>query len=124
MLEQFPTRNESGAHVLPKENEMHEFPSNGRMISLVLLASGAFLLLINHFVGAGNGSVYLVPLFLGPMALFLGLGGVIEPKLLWSLGKFGQHLPWTYKVVGGGLQRRACCCHFCLPSSSIKCFSR
>ena len=38
-----------------------------------------------------------------PNCFFLGIGGMIEPKIVWSVGKYGKHLPVIYKLIGGAL---------------------
>jgi hypothetical protein len=60
-------------------------------------------LLFNHFMIESQGVAKLMILCLGPIALFLGIGGMVEPKIVWSVGKHGKHLPVIYKLIGGAL---------------------
>ena len=78
-------------------------PANGRLICAGMAAAAAIGLLINHFTIETQNMARLMLLCLGPLALFLGLGGMIEPKIFWSVGKHGKHLPVIYKVIGGAL---------------------
>jgi len=74
-------------------------PDNGRSFAAVLAAAGGIGMLVNHF----SSHVNLMMLALGPILLFLGIGGIIEPKILWSVGKYGKHLPIVYRSIGVGL---------------------
>ena len=78
-------------------------PPNGRLISAGMAAAAAIGLLINHFMIESQHVGRLMILCFGPIALFLGIGGMVEPKILWSVGKFGKHLPVIYKLIGGAL---------------------
>lgn len=78
---------------------MEEIPPYARLVSAAVAIVSALGLLLNHFMS--QTSVSLGILCIGPLALFLGIGGAIEPKVLWSLGKYGEHLPIKYKIIGG-----------------------
>lgn len=78
-------------------------PTNGRLISAGMAGAAAVGLLLNHFMIELQGTAKLMILCVGPIALFLGIGGMVEPKILWSVGKYGKHLPVVYKVIGGVL---------------------
>ncbi|MHC4875611.1 MAG: hypothetical protein ACYTGL_03870 [Planctomycetota bacterium] len=78
-------------------------PPNGRLISAGLTAAAAFGLLVNHFLIDSQHVGRLMILCLGPIAFFLGIGGIVEPKIVWSVGKYGKQLPAIYKVIGGML---------------------
>lgn len=80
-----------------------DFPPNGRLIAAGMAAASAVGLIVNHWMAESQSTVRLMILCLGPMALFLGLGGIMEPKILWSVGKYGQSLPVKYKIIGGVL---------------------
>lgn len=81
---------------------MTEPPSYARPVAAAMAAAATTGLLLNHFV-ADLGMANLLILALAPIALALGLGGIVEPKVLWSLGKHGADLPMEYKVIGGVL---------------------
>ncbi len=78
-------------------------PANGRLICAGMAGAAAIGLLLNHFLIESQGMARLMLLCLGPLALFLGIGGMVEPKIFWSVGKYGKHLPVRYKVIGGVL---------------------
>jgi hypothetical protein len=82
---------------------MEEIPPYARFVAIGMAAAAAVGLLINHFMPESQSAARLMLLCLGPMALLLGIGGSVEPKVIWSLGKFGQHLPLKYKIIGGSL---------------------
>jgi hypothetical protein len=68
-----------------------------------MAGAAAIGMLLNHFLIESQGMARLLLLCLGPLAFFLGLGGMVEPKILWAVGKYGKHLPTTYKAIGGAL---------------------
>ena len=82
---------------------MEDVPPYARFVAIGMAVAAAIGLLVNHFMAETQGAVRLGILCLGPMSLLLGIGGSVEPKVLWSLGKFGEHLPVKYKIIGGSL---------------------
>ena len=78
-------------------------PTNGRLISAGMAGAAAVGLLLNHFMIEFQSTAKLMVLCVGPIALFLGIGGMIEPKIVWSVGKYGKHLPVIHKLIGGAL---------------------
>lgn len=80
-----------------------EVPAYARPVAMGMTAAAALGLLANHFMADSQNSVSLMILALAPIALLLGIGGIVEPKVIWSLGKYGTHLPFKYKLVGGVL---------------------
>lgn len=78
-------------------------PPNGRLISAAMVVAAAIGLLLNHFLIDSQQVGRLMILCLGPIALFLEIGSLIEPKIVWSVGKYGKDLPVAYKVIGGAL---------------------
>lgn len=82
---------------------MEDIPSYARPVAIGMAVAAAVGLLVNHFAGESIGAGRLMLLCIGPMALLLGIGGAIEPKIVWALGNYGQHLPVMYKVIGGCL---------------------
>ena len=81
---------------------MNEIPPYARLVSLGLAAAAALGLIANHFA-TELGTASLLILAMAPVVLFIGIGGAVEPKILWALGKYGEHLPTQYKVIGGVL---------------------
>jgi hypothetical protein len=82
---------------------MEPIPPYVRLASLGMAIAAGLGLLINHFAITNQSTASLMLLAIGPLGLFLGIGGAIEPKILWSMGKFGQDLPATYKIIGFAL---------------------
>ena len=80
-----------------------KLPANGRLIAVGLTFAAAVGLLLNHFLAGSQNIVKLMILCIGPIGLFLGIGGILEPKILFAVGKYGKHLPAIYKVIGGML---------------------
>lgn len=78
-------------------------PSHARWICAVLVGAAAVGLLLNHLMVEVHGVARLMILCVGPPALFLGIGGLIEPKVFWAVGKHGRDVPMVYKVIGGVL---------------------
>jgi hypothetical protein len=68
-----------------------------------MATAAAVGLVLNHFLIESHGVARLLLLCLGPIALFLGIGGMVDPKIFWAVGKHGQQLPLIYKVIGGAL---------------------
>ena len=68
-------------------------PPNGRLISAGMAGAAALGLLLNHCMMEFQNVSKLIILCLGPIALFLGIGGIVKPKIVWSVGKYGKHLP-------------------------------
>lgn len=75
----------------------------GRTGPATCAAIGAGLLAVNHFSATRSGAIWLGILFLAPMFTFLGLGGLIDPRIFWSIGPRGKHLPSGIKVIGACL---------------------
>lgn len=82
---------------------MEPIPPYVRLVSLGMAIAAGLGLVINHFAVSMQSTASLMLLTIGPLGLFLGIGGAIEPKILWSMGKYGEHLPITYKVIGFAL---------------------
>jgi hypothetical protein len=78
-------------------------PPNGRLISAGMAGAAVLGLLMNHYLIESHHVGKLLILCLSPIAFFLGIGGIVEPKIVWSVGKYGKHLPVTYKLIGGAL---------------------
>jgi hypothetical protein len=88
----------------PMTNDQdREFPPHGRLVAAGMAAAGAFGLVLNHFLPASQTVGRLLLLCLGPIAVLLGIGGVVEPRIVWAVGKYGRDLPVVYKIIGGAL---------------------
>ena len=82
-------------------NDETKLPNNGRLIAAGLSVAASMALVINHFMAGTQNILNLVIICVGPIGLFPGIGGLIEPKILFSVGKYGTHLPFVYKLIGG-----------------------
>ncbi len=80
-----------------------DLPPHGRLVAAGMAVASAVGLAVNHFAVQAQGIGGLFILCLGPLAFFLGIGGVVEPKVVWAVGKYGKDLPAVYKIVGGTL---------------------
>jgi hypothetical protein len=79
-----------------------------------MAGAAAFGLLLNHYMIESQNVGRLIILCLGPIAFFLGIGGIVEPKIVWSVGKYGKHLPVIYKLIGGALGAMGVAVTICL----------
>ena len=114
---QLPTSQEATPPLLSTNSTSHgnpksdrELPAYGRLISLATFAVGLVCIILNHVLWQMQDSTYLALLILGPFVMMLGLGGIVDPRIAFSLGKYGTHLPWYFKliavvlgIVGAGL---------------------
>jgi archaellum biogenesis protein FlaJ (TadC family) len=69
--------------------------------ALLIAVIGAAFLVINHWSATNEGKVYMWFVFMGPMFLLLGLGGLFEPRLAQAIGDKGRHFPAHIKFIGG-----------------------
>ena len=74
-----------------------------RLICGGMLAAGLIMLLITAVTLSADGSVYIAIVALAPLAILLGIAGLISPNVVRACGKYGGHLPWKYKAVGYAL---------------------
>ena len=75
----------------------------GRMIAGGLAAFGLALLLFNHMEITLHGHVHTWTMGLGPLLLSLGVGGLVDPRVLWAMKARGRHLPLTLHAICGAL---------------------
>jgi len=82
-----------------------EGPTDFQFRMGALGAIGIALLLVGICVGTYlfDESVFLYPIFLVPLLLLLGIAGLIDPNVVRAIGKYGKHLPLTYKLIGWSL---------------------
>ena len=82
-----------------------EGPTDFQFRMGALGALGIALLLVAICVGTYmfDGSVFLYPVFLVPLLVLVGIAGLIDPNICRALGKYGTHLPFTYKLIAYGL---------------------
>ena len=72
-----------------------------RMVALLVAVFAGGLLALNHYEAMNDGKVYMMIVFLMPLFFLLGIGGLIDPRIIWSIGPKGQHFPMRIKVIGG-----------------------
>jgi hypothetical protein len=75
----------------------------GRTAPALVATIGAAFLIVDHLTLAHGGSFSLAIVFLAPMFTLLGLGGLVDPRIVWSIGPRGKSLPTGIKVVGACL---------------------
>ena len=46
---------------------------------------------------------YLWAILLGPSAVLLGIAGLVDPRIVLAAGKYGTHLPWTFKLAAAAI---------------------
>ncbi len=74
-----------------------------RLVCGGMLAAGLILTIASLAMLAMEGTLYIAVVALAPLALILGIAGLISPDVVRACGKYGGHLPWQYKAVGYGL---------------------
>jgi predicted Zn finger-like uncharacterized protein len=74
-----------------------------RLVCGGMVAAGLILVFGSLGLLVVEGSLYLLPVALAPLALILGTAGLISPDVVRAMGKYGGHLTWQYKAVGFGL---------------------
>lgn len=74
-------------------------PTFNRSTPLVSLLLTLLAIGLHHWYGVTSGEIY--PAFLLFLFMFGGLAaaGSVHPPLFYSLGKYGQHLPKSHKVI-------------------------
>ena len=70
-----------------------------RRVARAFLMAGILLVVVNHLSAVRDGEVYVFALVLGPTAVLLGVGGVLNPQILLAAGKHGTHLPQRLRVL-------------------------
>ncbi|MCW3051713.1 MAG: hypothetical protein JWN14_883 [Chthonomonadales bacterium] len=78
-------------------------PPPTRLVALGFAVGAGVCLVLNHYEAMNSGKIYMWILFIAPMIFFLGVGGLIDPRILWSIGQHGRHFPTRIKLVGGML---------------------
>jgi hypothetical protein len=74
-----------------------------RMVCGGMLAFGLLMLAITAGMLANDGSIYVALVALAPLAILLGIAGLISPNVVRAVGKYGGHLSWQYKAAGYGV---------------------
>lgn len=74
-----------------------------RLVCLGMLIFGIILGVASVALGATTGTVYLAVAVLLPLTIVLGIAGLISPDVVRAVGKYGGHLPRSYKAIGWGV---------------------
>jgi len=78
-------------------------PPPPRLVAFGCAVVGGVCLAVNHYEAMNSGRIYWWILFFAPLILFLGIGGIFDPRILLSIGDKGKHFPLRIKVIGGVL---------------------
>jgi predicted Zn finger-like uncharacterized protein len=71
-----------------------------RIVCGGMLALGLVLCLASLALVASQGFIFLAVPILAPLAIVLGVTGLISPNVVRAVGKYGGHLPRHYKTKG------------------------
>ena len=85
-----------------------------RTVPALLFLALTALLALHHWYAVTQGSVYFMVLFAVPMLWTLSLAAIFYPPLLYSIGKYGRHLPTITKVSGALIAFSGLGLGFCL----------
>jgi hypothetical protein len=78
-------------------------PLPPRVVAGLILTLGAVGLGIDEWMSAFGGEVYLIAILACPTMVLLGLGGLVDPRVLWSLGPQRRGFPVGVRVAGSAL---------------------
>jgi hypothetical protein len=54
----------------------------------------------NHWVFVSDQEYYVALVALGPLTAMIGLGGLVEPRLIMAIGVHGKALPFRLRLAG------------------------
>ena len=74
-----------------------------RRVSAVFLAAGVLLLGVNHWSVVDDQKAYIWAILLGPSAVLPGIAGLVDPRIALAAGKYGTHLPLTFKLAAAAI---------------------
>lgn len=78
-------------------------PVPPRVVALLVLTLGVVGLSINEGMSWARGEVYLIAIVGCPAMVLLAIGGLVEPRVLWSLGPHRKDFPTRIRVAGAVL---------------------
>ena len=78
-------------------------PRYSRKGPLVALLFCVVLLLVTASMGRFEGAISLTILFLAAPISLLAVGGLIDPRLLWSIGPQRHEMPISMRIIGAVL---------------------
>ena len=71
-----------------------------RTTAAVLATVGAVAIAANHAAYVFDDSFYVALLVLGPFMAAIGVGGLVDPRLLAAIGRHGKDLPLRFRIAG------------------------
>ncbi len=74
-----------------------------RKLALALIVGSAGMLAFNHYEAVESEEVYLAIVFIAPLMLMLGLGGLVDPRVVWAIGKYRNLVPPWPRRIGAAL---------------------
>ncbi len=75
-------------------------PLDPRVLALLVLTLGVVGMGINEWMSQGKGEVYLIAVLACPAMVLMGLAGLWEPRVLWSLGRDRTDSPGWVRGLG------------------------
>jgi hypothetical protein len=89
-------------------------PLHPRLVALLVFALGVVGMAINEWMSAARSEVYLIAILACPTMVLLSAGGLVDPRVLWSLGPHRKNHPMAVRVVGIALLVLGLACSVCL----------
>lgn len=75
-------------------------PLHPRVLAVLVLAVGVVALGINEWMATSQREILVITLLVGPTVTLLGLAGLWEPRVIWSLGALRRQLPAHVRILG------------------------
>jgi len=75
-------------------------PLHPRLVALLILTLGLVGMGINEWMSEFQGEVYIIAILACPAMVSLSLGGLVDPRVLWSLGPLRREHPAGVRIAG------------------------
>ena len=75
-------------------------PLPPRVLALAVFTLGVVGLGINEWMSEARNEVYLIAVLACPTMALLGAAGLVDPRMLWSLGPRRKEYPLGVRVAG------------------------
>lgn len=75
-------------------------PLHPRVVALLVLLLGVVGMAINEWMSEYRGEVYIIAILACPTMVLLSAGGLVNPRVLWSLGPHRRDYPVRVRIVG------------------------